>query len=216
LIDLVESQNGIIARDQKVEQFVSCSLPVDASKELQANRARGDKFFDLCAAWLLDDYKKNSPDQFEKKRSVLFSKLRLAMNCAECHNDSRQIKSALRPPFESVPRDLHAAPPGPRTMLSHSIENGDMPPGNNLDSDQRKVLSRCLISEYWKGAEDTPSLIREYLNGAGDCSVTVGSSPPPPTIAWTDKLDAFPLGSSAAANSFRFESNLEKRYDSYG
>lgn len=93
------------------------SVPV-----LGQRRERSDDFMRRCTeAWLILGRSNQNP-------VVNLERIRSAMDCARCHNGSYRGRL-------TIPLD---------PLTSSYILNGSMPPGNNLNSDERNMLNVCL------------------------------------------------------------------------
>jgi|SRR5579872_439211 len=77
---------------------------------------------------------------------ISIQKVRLAMNCAKCHDDFAKIDylQAVR-----SNRDVLAFSKLKQGMVQTYIEQGWMPPGISLTTDQRHSLWNCLMKEYF-------------------------------------------------------------------
>ena len=77
---------------------------------------------------------------------ISIQKVRLAMNCAKCHDDFAKIDylQAVR-----SNRDVLAFSKLRQGMVQTYIEKGWMPPGIPLTPDQRHSLWNCLMKEYF-------------------------------------------------------------------
>jgi hypothetical protein len=91
-----------------------------------------------------------------------YNAIRYAMNCAECHNSAKQGPLNYLLAVRSD-RDVRAFE-GSKGMIETYIAKGWMPPDNHLSADERKVLWKCLIEEYFDLNQQSGLLI-DWLKG---------------------------------------------------
>jgi hypothetical protein len=94
-------------------------------------------------------------------------KIRLAMNCAKCHDDFAKIDylQAVR-----SNRDVLAFSKSQQGMVQTYIEKGWMPPGIPMTTDQRHSLWNCLMKEYFDPNTRTGVLV-DWLMGTDTFSL---------------------------------------------
>jgi hypothetical protein len=92
---------------------------------------------------------------------ISVQKIRIAMNCAKCHDDFAKIDylQAVR-----SNRDVLAFSKLKQGMVQIYIEKGWMPPGIPMTTDQRHSLWNCLMKEYFDPNTRTGVFI-DWLKG---------------------------------------------------
>jgi hypothetical protein len=120
-------------------------------------RQRSDDFLQKCTQpWQISE--------------TSFDELRTNMNCTTCHNST--LLGPINYP-QAVPIDLDV------TVLVHPktgqgmpinqvyVENGWMPPSNDLSESERQALANCLMTEYYDPSTQTGLLVDWLKNDGG-------------------------------------------------
>lgn len=73
-----------------------------------------------------------------------YDRIRSSMNCSDCHNDFAKLNYLLGVQSDQDFKSLEAK----KGLVQSYIENGWMPPDNNLTPAERNALWQCVMKEY--------------------------------------------------------------------